>query len=57
MVRRAVDAATYDRARTWAATFGIEQIAAAVLSGESDAAIDGYVDRAVAWLQRTSLSE
>jgi aminoglycoside phosphotransferase (APT) family kinase protein len=53
-VRAAVDATTYARARVWGATFGIEQIGAAIASGEPEEVIDGYVGSTVAWLERTS---
>lgn len=51
-VRAATDKATFDRARIWAATFGIEQIVAALPAGE--AATAEAVTRTVAWLERTS---
>jgi aminoglycoside phosphotransferase (APT) family kinase protein len=50
-VRAAVDADTYARARVWFRTFGLEQVSAALLLGDAP---ERYVDRAVAWLERTS---
>lgn len=52
VVRAAVDEATLARARVWADTFGIEQIVAAMPDGQD--AVAEAVDRAVAWLERTS---
>jgi aminoglycoside phosphotransferase (APT) family kinase protein len=52
-IRAAVDAETYRRARIWYATFGIEQVAAAISNGEPDDVIARYVESANGWLQRT----
>jgi aminoglycoside phosphotransferase (APT) family kinase protein len=52
-IRAAVDAETYRRARIWYATFGIEQVAAAISNGEPDDVIARYVDSATRWLRRT----
>lgn len=54
-VRAATDEATFDRARIWADTFGIEQIVAALLQGETT--VTEAVTRTVAWLERTSAAE
>jgi aminoglycoside phosphotransferase (APT) family kinase protein len=53
-VRNAVDEKTFARARVWAATFGIEQIGAAIVSGEPEHVIDDYIESTVGWLERTS---
>lgn len=53
-VQVAVSPETYRRARIWGATFGIEQVGAAVITGEPPHVIDRYVDAAVAWLDRTA---
>lgn len=45
-VRAAVDAETYRRARIWAATFGIEQVAASIVRGDPPE----DVERWVAWV-------
>lgn len=52
-VRRSVDASTYRRAIVWAATFGIEQVAAAIAAEEPPEVVDRYVADAVRWLDRT----
>jgi aminoglycoside phosphotransferase (APT) family kinase protein len=41
-VKAAVDAETYRRARIWQATFGIEQVGAAISNGEPPEVIDQY---------------
>ncbi|MEV4473077.1 phosphotransferase [Nonomuraea sp. NPDC049504] len=51
-LRQAVDAATYRRARAWAATFGIEQVAAALAAGEPPDVIERYVESATQWLEK-----
>jgi aminoglycoside phosphotransferase (APT) family kinase protein len=51
-VSDSTDRATFERARIWAETFGIEQIVAALSEGE--AATAEAVTRTVAWLERTS---
>lgn len=53
-VRAVVDGATYDRARTWWRTFGIEQVVAAVLAGEPAATVDQHVAATARWLDATS---
>lgn len=52
-VREAVDEPTYQRARVWAATFGIEQIGSALVHGEPPDVVEQYVGATVAWLERT----
>ncbi|GAB3990972.1 phosphotransferase family protein [Nocardioides marmoraquaticus] len=52
-VRAVVDPTTYDRARTWWRTFGIEQVVAAVLTGEPDAVVTQYVAATTRWLDAT----
>jgi len=54
-VRAAVDAATYQRACTWWATFGIEQVAAAIVAGEPPDVVDRYVAGATRWLDTAPL--
>ena len=53
-VRAAVDSTTYARARTWARTFGIEQIVAAVLNDDPHHRPDAVVDSTVRWLEQTT---
>lgn len=53
-VRSVVDGATYDRARTWWRTFGVEQVVAAVLAGEPAATVDQHVAATARWLDATS---
>lgn len=53
-VRDAVDAETYQRARTWYLTFGIEQVGAAISNGEPDDVVARYVESANRWVRRTS---
>jgi aminoglycoside phosphotransferase (APT) family kinase protein len=50
-VRRAVDATTYERARIWQATFGIEQVGAAMSNGEPAEVVTRYIDSANQWLR------
>ena len=45
---------TVDRARVWYRTFGLEQVAFAVLNGESSESISRRCASAAAWLQRTA---
>jgi aminoglycoside phosphotransferase (APT) family kinase protein len=52
-VASAVPPATVDRARTWYRTFGLEQVAFAVLNGESPESVDQRCVTAAAWLRRT----
>ena len=56
-VRKAVDEATYERARTWYRTFGIEQIASALVHGESEEAVEQHIGNCVQWLERTTETE
>lgn len=49
-VKAAVDAKTYRRARVWQATFGIEQVGAAISNGEPPEVVDQYAVRASRWL-------
>lgn len=49
-VKAAVDASTYQRARVWQATFGIEQVGAAISNGEPPEVVDQYAVRASRWL-------
>jgi aminoglycoside phosphotransferase (APT) family kinase protein len=53
IIRAAVDAETHRRARIWYATFGIEQVGAAISNGEPEHVIARYVESASSWLQRT----
>lgn len=55
-VRAAVPAEVYRRARIWYRTFGIEQVASAILNGESAQVIKRYVARAAEFLERTAES-
>lgn len=50
----AVDETTLRRARTWYGTFGLEQIAFAVLNGESAEAIAKRCETITAWLERSA---
>lgn len=52
-VAAAVSKSTVDRARTWYRTFGLEQVAFAVLNAESPDSIDRRCATAEAWLRRT----
>ena len=47
-----VDEETYRRAATWYRTFGIEQLGAALLTGD-EAEIERYIGRGVGFLERT----
>lgn len=51
-----VDPSTYQRARTWFATFGLEQVSAALLEEKPDGQIDAVVTRAARWIRRTTHS-
>ena len=53
VVREAVDAVTYARARTWSLVFGIEHIGAALIDREPPAVLDRYVSGTIEWLERT----
>lgn len=55
-VAAAVDAGTFERARIWGATFGLEQVAAAVLAGRSPAEVEAATRAAVTWLERSRLT-
>lgn len=52
VVDAAVDAETARRARVWSGVFPIEQVAAALDNGESDAVVDRAVRRAADWIVR-----
>jgi aminoglycoside phosphotransferase (APT) family kinase protein len=52
-LRAAVDADTYARARVWYLTFGLDQVAVALLRGEPGRVLAEQVAQAVAWLDRT----
>jgi aminoglycoside phosphotransferase (APT) family kinase protein len=53
-VAAAVPPSTMDRARIWYRTFGLEQVAFAVLNGESSESIAQRCATATAWLRRTA---
>lgn len=53
-VRRAVGGETYRRARVWAGTFGIEQVAAAIAAGDPPEVIERHVASAARWLDRAA---
>jgi len=53
-VASAFPSSTVDRARVWYRTFGLEQVAFAVLNGESSESISRRCATAAAWLQRTA---
>lgn len=53
-VRAAVPGEVYRRARIWYRTFGIEQVASAILNGEPAQVIKRYVARATEFLERTA---
>jgi aminoglycoside phosphotransferase (APT) family kinase protein len=53
-VAAAVPSSTMDRAMVWYRTFGLEQIAFAVLNGESSESIAQRCTTAAAWLERTA---
>jgi aminoglycoside phosphotransferase (APT) family kinase protein len=55
-VRASVDPEIYERARLWAATFGIEQIGAALVREDPPEVVQAQVEAAVAWLERGSVS-
>lgn len=50
-----VDVETYTRARTWFATFGLEQVAAALDNGEPDSIIADRVRWTAQWIRDTSV--
>jgi Ser/Thr protein kinase RdoA (MazF antagonist) len=52
-LRAAVDADTYARARVWYLTFGLDQVAVALLRREPGRVLAEQVAQAVAWLDRT----
>ena len=54
-VRRAVDAATYRRARTWAGTFTMEQLVRAVLDGARPEEMAARVRRVSRWMDTDDL--
>ena len=49
-----VDARTLQRARTWFATFGLEQVTAALLGGRSEPDVESASIRAAQWVRRTT---
>ncbi|MCE0766952.1 aminoglycoside phosphotransferase family protein [Pseudonocardia kujensis] len=49
-LRRAVDRATYDRARTWYATLSVEQIVKALLDGAGAREMEECVARVARWM-------
>ncbi|HKT05605.1 MAG TPA: phosphotransferase [Rugosimonospora sp.] len=53
-LRAAVDPETFRRARTWYLTFGLEQVAVALLRGDPARVLAEKVAQAVAWLDRTT---
>ncbi|MBR7838409.1 aminoglycoside phosphotransferase family protein [Actinospica durhamensis] len=53
-VRAAVPAEVYRRARIWYRTFGIEQVASAILNGEPAPVVKRYVARTAEFLERTA---
>lgn len=53
-LRAAVPAEVYRRARIWYRTFGIEQVASAILNGEPGQVVKRYVARATEFLERTA---
>jgi aminoglycoside phosphotransferase (APT) family kinase protein len=53
-LRAAVDPEVYARARVWAMTFGLEQVAVALLRGATGRVLAEQVAQAVAWLDRTT---
>lgn len=56
-VRSTVDATTYQRAPTWYRTFGIEQIASAIVHGEPEDAVEERSATCVRWLERTASAQ
>ncbi|MDF9715784.1 MULTISPECIES: phosphotransferase [unclassified Nocardioides] len=54
VVRAVVDPATYARARTWQATFGLELPLSAVLDGRPAAEVDALIGRTQQWLSATA---
>ncbi|MFI6479749.1 aminoglycoside phosphotransferase family protein [Nonomuraea sp. NPDC050663] len=53
-VRAAVDEETYRRARVWFMTFGLEQVAVALLEEAPEDVVAQQVERARQWMERTS---
>lgn len=53
-LRAAVDPGTFARARTWHLTFGLEQIAVALLRGDPVRVLADKVAQTVAWLDRST---
>jgi aminoglycoside phosphotransferase (APT) family kinase protein len=53
-LREAVDPQTYQRARTWYLTFGLDQVAVSLLRGDPARVLAEQVAQAVAWLERTT---
>jgi aminoglycoside phosphotransferase (APT) family kinase protein len=53
-VAAAVSESTLHRAQTWYRTFGLEQVAFAVLNGESGESVAQRCTTAAAWLERTA---
>jgi aminoglycoside phosphotransferase (APT) family kinase protein len=49
-----VDASTYQRARIWSATFGLEQVSAALLDKKLDSQVDAVAARTAQWIRRTT---
>lgn len=50
IIERTVDAPTYRRARTWSATFAIEQLVHHRLVGADQATLDAHVARLTTWI-------
>lgn len=55
-LREAVDPQTYQRARTWYLTFGLDQVAVSLLRGDPARVLAEQVAQAVAFLERTTQS-
>ncbi|GAA5181944.1 hypothetical protein GCM10023322_17770 [Rugosimonospora acidiphila] len=53
-LREAVDPQTYQRARIWYLTFGLDQVAVSLLRGDPARVLAEQVAQAVAWLERTT---
>lgn len=56
-VRAAVDQSTYERARVWWRTFGIEQIVAALVNGEPDDVVNRFVESTVRWVDASEADQ
>lgn len=52
-IERAVDPLMLDRARVWAAVFGVEQLASAICNAEPPAVLERYVAGSADWLRAT----